>query len=47
MQMRQKHDPLKKKENGTLYKIGMFAAMNHVTVKALRFYEEQGLLMPG
>ena len=24
----------------------MFAAMNHVTVKTLRFYEEQGLLMP-
>lgn len=29
-----------------LYKIGMFAQMNHVTVKALRFYEEQGLLSP-
>ena len=24
----------------------MLAAMNHVTVKTLRFYEEQGLLMP-
>ena len=46
MQMRQKHDPFEVKESGTLYKIGMFAAMNHVTVKALRFYEEQGLLMP-
>lgn len=31
---------------GHLYKIGMFAQMNHVTVKALRFYEEQGLLSP-
>ena len=29
-----------------LYRIGVFAAMNHVTVKALRYYEEQGLLMP-
>lgn len=33
------------KEN-VLYRIGMFAAMNRVTVKTLRFYEEQGLLMP-
>ncbi len=29
-----------------LYKIGMFAGMNHVTVKALRHYDEQGLLAP-
>ena len=46
MQMRKKHEPFEVKEAGTLYKIGMFAAMNHVTVKTLRFYEEQGLLMP-
>ena len=46
MEMRQKHEPCEGKDNGTLYKIGMFAAMNHVTVKTLRFYEEQGLLMP-
>lgn len=46
MQMNQKHEPCEVKENGTLYKIGMFAAMNHITVKTLRFYEEQGLLMP-
>ena len=46
MQMRQKHEPFEVKESGTLYKIGMFATMNHVTVKTLRFYEEQGLLMP-
>ena len=46
MEMRQKHEPCEVKENGTLYKIGLFAAMNHVTVKTLRFYEEQGLLMP-
>ncbi len=29
-----------------LYKIGMFAQMNHVTVKTLRFYEEQGIVIP-
>ena len=46
MQMNQRHEPCEVRENGILYKIGMFAAMNHVTVKTLRFYEEQGLLMP-
>ena len=46
MEMKQKHKPCESKDSGTLYKIGMFAAMNHVTVKTLRFYEEQGLLMP-
>ena len=46
MEMKQKHKPFDEKVNGTLYKIGMFAAMNRVTVKTLRFYEEQGLLMP-
>ena len=46
MEMKQEHKPCEVKDNGTLYKIGMFAAMNHVTVKTLRFYEEQGLLMP-
>ena len=29
-----------------LYRIGMFAAMNHITIKTLRYYEEQGLLVP-
>lgn len=29
-----------------LYRIGLFAQMNRITVKALRFYEEQGLLLP-
>ena len=47
MEMKQEHKPCEGKVSDTLYKIGMFAAMNHVTVKALRFYEEQGLLMPG
>lgn len=46
MEMKQKHEPCDAKISNTLYKIGMFAAMNHVTVKTLRFYEEQGLLMP-
>lgn len=46
MEMKQEHKPCEGKTSDTLYKIGMFAAMNHVTVKALRFYEEQGLLMP-
>ena len=46
MKMNQEHRPCLEKGDGTLYKIGMFAAMNHVTVKTLRFYEEQGLLMP-
>lgn len=34
------------KEPDYYYRIGMFAQMNHVTVKTLRFYEEQGLLLP-
>lgn len=46
MKMNQEHKLCKEKDGGTLYKIGMFAAMNRVTVKTLRFYEEQGLLMP-
>ncbi len=46
MEMKHEHKPCEVKDSGTLYKIGMFAAMNHVTVKALRFYEEQGLLIP-
>ena len=46
MEMKQEHRPCEEKTSDTLYKIGMFAAMNHVTVKTLRFYEEQGLLMP-
>lgn len=46
MKMNSTHQCCAEKYKSTLYKIGMFAAMNHVTVKALRFYEEQGLLMP-
>ena len=46
MEMKQEHKPCEEKTSDTLYKIGMFAAMNHVTVKTVRFYEEQGLLRP-
>ena len=46
MEMKQEHKPCEGRTSDTLYKIGMFAAMNHVTVKTLRFYEEQGLLIP-
>lgn len=43
--MKEEHSCREKTEN-TLYKIGMFAGMNHVTIKALRYYDEQGLLKP-
>ena len=46
MEMKQEHKSCEGRTSATLYKIGMFAAINHVTVKTLRFYEEQGLLIP-
>lgn len=46
MQMKEKHEPCHTKSESHLYRIGMFAQMNHITVKTLRFYEEQGLLSP-
>lgn len=46
MEMKEKHEACNVHTEGRLYKIGMFAQMNHITVKALRFYEEQGLLVP-
>ena len=46
MKMYEEHEMCGEADSGSLYKIGMFAAMNRVTVKALRFYEEQGLLLP-
>ena len=46
MQMNNKHEPCRVQTESHLYRIGMFAQMNHITVKALRFYEEQGLLCP-
>lgn len=47
MRMYQEHDYCKEKKGMVrLYKIGMFAAMNHVSIKTLRYYDEQGLLKP-
>lgn len=46
MRMYREHRCLEEKSGSHLYKIGMFAQMNHVTIKTLRFYEEQGLLAP-
>lgn len=46
MEMKIKHQPCIPQTKNTLYRIGMFAAMNRVTVKTLRFYEEQNLLIP-
>jgi len=46
MKMVKEHKCLDEKEKSHLYKIGMFAQMNHITIKTLRFYEEQGLLFP-
>ena len=46
MEMKHEHRPCEERAEDTLYRIGMFAAMNHIIVKTLRFYEEQGLLMP-
>lgn len=46
MRMKDKHEVCQTKADEHLYKIGMFATMNRVTVKALRFYEAQGLLIP-
>ena len=44
MKMNLQHPDCKKKEH--LYKIGMFANMNRVTIKTLRYYDEQKLLVP-
>lgn len=46
MKMREKHEACQIRTESHLYRIGMFAQMNHITVKTLRFYEEQGLLAP-
>ncbi|MGN1157062.1 MAG: MerR family transcriptional regulator [Agathobacter sp.] len=46
MRMKDVHEAFQTKTNEYLYKIGTFATMNHITVKALRFYEAQGLLLP-
>ena len=46
MKMNQEHPGCKIKEKENLYKIGMFANMNRVTIKTLRYYDEQKLLVP-
>ena len=46
MKMNEKHEAFAETTVPQLYKIGMFAQMNHITIKTLRFYEEQGLLLP-
>ena len=46
MKMKQYHPAFEKKEKENLYKIGMFASMNRVTIKTLRYYDEQKLLIP-
>lgn len=46
MKMYEKHPPCEEKEGIHLYKIGMFANMNRVTIKTLRYYDEQKLLTP-
>lgn len=46
MKMNKDHKPCEVKETPKLYKIGMFAGMNHITIKTLRYYDEQNLLKP-
>ena len=46
MKMNQQHPSCEPKEKVQLYKIGMFANMNRVTIKTLRYYDEQNLLVP-
>ena len=46
MKMYQHHPACEEKEKPHLYKIGMFASMNRVTIKTLRYYDEQKLLTP-
>ena len=46
MRMNHKHPSCNPKAKEQLYKIGMFANMNRVTIKTLRYYDEQKLLHP-
>lgn len=46
MRMKEQHEACKVKEQPKLYKIGMFANMNRVSIKTLRYYEEQNFLQP-
>lgn len=44
--MKEEKHICKEKTPDKRYKIGMFAAMNRVTIKTLRYYDEQDLLKP-
>lgn len=46
MKMNESHKACEVQEQTVLYKIGMFASMNRVTIKTLRYYDEQNLLKP-
>lgn len=46
MRMNRSHEACRQKTPPRLYKIGMFAGMSHVTIKTLRYYDEQNLLKP-
>ena len=46
MKMNQLHPSCNQNGKEQLYKIGMFANMNRVTIKTLRYYDEQKLLVP-
>ena len=46
MKMNQLHPSCNRNGKEQLYKIGMFANMNRVTIKTLRYYDEQKLLLP-
>lgn len=46
MKMKESHADCSFEGENRLYKIGMFAGMNHVTIKTLRHYDEQELLHP-
>ena len=46
MKMNQQHPSCEPKQKEQLYRIGMFANMNRVTIKTLRYYDKQKLLVP-
>ena len=46
MKMKEQHKACEVKEQPKLYKIGMFANMNRITIKTLRYYDEQNLIKP-
>ena len=46
MRMNEQHPSCNPKAKEQLYRIGMFANMNRVTIKTLRYYDEQKMLLP-